>query len=144
MMWNKANAGRPVYQGNRLAVVQIVTKGDSETPWSLEHLEEWTEREDVWQGCGFAHGSLPKPMSKRGWLPGMLTERTTRNGWRRWQLAGRMEVLGDHNNLKEPESSTDVFQSVCPSVCLAGTRPIPKRLRQDLEGAQPIPPHREL
>lgn len=87
MTYNKANAGHPVYQGNRSAIVQIVMKGDSETLWSLEHLEDWMEKEDIWQGCGLAHGSLPVPTSKRGWLTGMLTERTTWKGWRRRQLA---------------------------------------------------------
>lgn len=76
-----------MYQGNRLAIVQIVMKSDSETLWSLEHLEDRTEKEDIWQGCGFAHGSLPVLMSTRGWLTGMLTERTARKGWRRRQLA---------------------------------------------------------
>lgn len=47
-----------------------------------------------------------------------------------------MEILCDHKNLKELESSLEVFQSTR----LARTKAIPKRLRQIFrEGTQPIP-----
>lgn len=113
------NAGHYIYQGTIWQLCRL--KGEV----TLKRCSLWSVCKYGWRKEIFGKVAVV-PISKRGWFAGMLTSRpagcgglccSEENHSEGWVMAaagrfpGRMEVLCDHNNLKEPESSRDVSQS---------------------------------